>query len=112
MDDETGSTTASLNNSRYPAMISRPVIRQLLICVWLILLPVGVQAADYLFAFLGSNARGDLWLVDRATGHVLLTETADAKTVADYTGHYGNIAFHHFANTDQHAGWLAGWQIT
>ncbi len=88
-------------------MISRPVIRQFLMCVWLVFLPVGAQAADYLFAFLGSNARGDLWLVDRATGQVLLTETADSKTVADYTGHYGNIAFHHFADTDQHAGWLA-----
>ena len=88
-------------------MISRPVIRQLLMCVVLVFVPVGVQAADYLFAFLGGNARGDLWLVDRSTGQVLLTETADSKTVADYTGHYGNIAFHHFADTDQHAGWLA-----
>ena len=88
-------------------MISKTGFRRLLVCLLLVFVPVSVQAADYLFAFLGGNARGDLWLVDRATGQVLLTETADSKTVAEYTGHYGNIAFHHFADTDQHAGWLA-----
>lgn len=73
----------------------------------LIISPTSVQAADYLFAFMGGNARADLWLVDRSTGQVLLTETADTKTVAENIGHSGNIAFHHFSDTDQHAGWLA-----
>ena len=106
-DNSAGSTVAGLQDRQVPIMINKLVTKQFLMCVWLIILPAGAQAEDYLFAFLGGNARADLWLVNKSTGKLLLTETADAKTVADYTGHSGNIAFHHFAETDQNAGWLA-----
>lgn len=88
-------------------MIKVPSFKSFIIYALLLIIPASVQAADYLFAFLGGNARADLWMVDRSTGQVLLTETADAKTVAENAQHSGNIAFHHFADTDQNASWLA-----
>lgn len=88
-------------------MLKMSSFKPFVMCVLLIISPASVQAADYLFAFMGGNARADLWLVDRSTGQVLLTETADTKTVAENTGHSGNIAFHNFSDTDQHVGWLA-----
>ena len=87
-------------------MIRVPSFKSFIIYALLLIIPASVQAADYLFAFLGGNARADLWMVDWSTGQVLLTETVDAKTIAENAQHSGNIALHHFADTDKNASWL------